>query len=473
MSRHGFAALASVIMLGLNACTSSAQRDTPLPPAPPAPSPEAPAASASGRPVPPTYAWTMSLTFRQDAASDQPAPTNGMNIVAHDGKLYAGMGTDGQPASVSQHSSYVFRKSASADPWQLDADFGPQTGRVGALESVQLSTDSSGRPIPGGPVSLLIAATNQNPGGTPKPVIARVRDDATGAWIDSRVSSATASVSQVREIVSHRDQVTGADLAFVAASPAPLGIYAGSYDPSAPGALRWNPVPEVQAASDRRKQKWFGMAEANGRLYASNNTGVFVRIDGEHPSWQRVADAAATGQDAATNPEWRGLVAVPNPTAVTGWPEQDMLVFSYANALWHMRAGGDHAIRKEYDLQQELQDQLDYPVPLAEAAFNRPNPVTTAGGAVYWPIGFDFAHGQPPAVDARAFLLLRDVDGSYTRQQIVDPSDPDRVLLLARDIVASPFASERGVLYATGYNSSVSHEPADRGTAWIAKGTAP
>ncbi|MEJ7722261.1 MAG: hypothetical protein WKF58_18350 [Ilumatobacteraceae bacterium] len=121
-------------------------------------------------------------------------------------------------------------------------------------------------------------------------------------------------------------------------------------------------------------------------------------------------------------------------------------------------------------MQQQLELEIGEDVPLAEAAFNRPNELVGVNGEVVWPIGFQFAHGEPPAIDNRAFFLLRDMQGNYTQLQTIDNADPDRVLIVARDMVAFPFSNEQGVIYAAGYNKSASNETADRGTAWVERG---
>lgn len=416
------------------------------------------------------YSWTQSLTFDPAAPSGVPTPNMGMNIVSHEGELYIGTSTNSEVPGQSARSSYVFHKVSTKAPWVLDTTFEPGTERVAAMESVTFERASDGSKIRGGPVSMVVAATNQNPNGNLVPVQARTRDDATGEWTSAPVSSDVLAVSQAREIVAHRDTVTGADLVFLAASPGPLGIYSGSYDAAAPGRIAWNPTPEIAAQSDRASEKWFGMAEANGALYASNNTGVFVRIDGPAPTWEMIADDSATGVATRTNPEFRGLTAVPNPKSVTGWPEDEMLIFSYANGMWRMRAGGDHAIQMEYDLQGVLESGLARPVPLAEAAFNRLNAVPQPDGSEGWLVGFDFSDVAMTQADPRALYLLRDERGNYAVDQIIAPEDPGRELILARDIVASPFREEPGVAYATGYNSSVSGDRAFNGRGWVYRG---
>jgi hypothetical protein len=136
------------------------------------------------------------------------------------------------------------------------------------------------------------------------------------------VSKTPVSEYNVRDLVVHRDQVTEADVVILGASPAPLGLFRAVYDPHAPGQLRWSDAPEpVEDQSDVVEDqsdvgKWFGMAEVNGALLASNRRAINRRLDGRVPRWVRVADFPPAGEGG--NPEIRGLTAVPNPSEQTG-----------------------------------------------------------------------------------------------------------------------------------------------------------
>ena len=66
-----------------------------------------------------------------------------------------------------------------------------------------------------------------------------------------------------------------------------LAATLGSYDPSAPGLLRGTPLLRSRPtpiAGSRSGSEWRKPTVAST---PRNNTGVFVRIDGTHPSWRR------------------------------------------------------------------------------------------------------------------------------------------------------------------------------------------
>lgn len=245
----------------------------------------APDASASDVGASFVLRWSPSLTFESVGPAGVPLPNNAMNMATHRGSLFVGMATVREPAGHSDNRSYVYRLDSAEGRWILDATFPPDTGRVDALESVRFATDHLGAPL-ASPVELLLASTNWA-SRTAYPVRVYVRDDEAGQWIETTVG-APLRTYEARQLAVHRDQVTGVDLVFVAASDAPLGIYAAGYDASAPGRLRWRREPELLAEVARGEPKWFGLAEANGALYASNR----VRSSGASTGLLRVGRAS-------------------------------------------------------------------------------------------------------------------------------------------------------------------------------------
>jgi acetyl esterase/lipase len=429
------------------------------------------------------FRWQPSLTFDAEKTKEGPLPVNAMQLVVHRGRLFCGMATSFERDRYSRSSSYIFSKAAADAPWELKVDFGPGTSRVGQLFSARFENDGDGQPIAGGPQEILVAFTMSLAGRRGVlPLQMRVRDDATGRWLTVDLPTPKVAGSNVREVWLHRDSVTGADLLFVGANPSPLGIFVGSYDPTAPGRIRWKTTPEIAAQGRRGTSKWFGMATVNGAMFASDVDSVFRRVDGPRPRWVRVLQfPRGVGDEGGA--EVRGLTAVPNPQSLTGWPEEKMLVLATQMKIWRMRVPADadethdHAV--ELDLLPWLSQRLGEPVIFAESAFNRLTPFQTASNATpLWPVGFQVIYPVPGKKLSRrdpgsyrlkddAWFLLRDAQANYTLHRI----DSDARLFLARDFKPSPFVNESHILYACGYNGS--HFKGSLGTAWIFKGTLP
>jgi hypothetical protein len=418
-------------------------------------------------------------------------PTNGMNITVHGASLFAGFGSDNEEDRYSDGRSYVYRKESAGAPWVLDVTFEPRSGRVAAIESLTFERDGDGDPLLGGPVTLLVAATNKFGAGSAQPAL-RVRDDETGTWSSVAFGPSVTSYN-IRAFAVHRDQVTGADLLFVGAGPEPLGIYRARYDEGADSLTFASEVEFIDAGS--RTGKWFAFATANGVLYGASRTGIYRRTDGPSPSWERVIDIpelpAMPG--AEVNLEYRGLVAVPS----LGGPESEMLFFYQQQRLWRARAGGDHAYEEETNLDDLFAEHTGYPVALAEAAFNPLVPMhLPVFPQPFLFISSEFVFGDlvaehvvapldpleagdmssRTAFSSVAHYLLRGHDGAYSPVcRMVDPANPDRITIIARDADGSPFAGEENVVYAVGFNASSyvgSGATGVNGKAWVYRGVA-
>jgi len=425
------------------------------------------------------FHWKPSLEF--DLVSGKgPLPVNAMQLVAHDGMLFCGMATSFERDRYSGASSYIYKKAGADESWQLEADFGPDTSRVGQMFSARFETDGDGKPIPGGPKEVLVAFT-MNIGGRSgtEALQVRVRDDETGVWRTHDLPTPRVPKANVREVWLHRDRVTGADLLFVAASPSPLGILIGSYDEEAPGGIRWQTEPEIVSKGRRGTGKWFGMATVNGVLLAADLDTVYRRQDGPEPTWTEVA-AFPRGVGDEGGAGVRGLTAVPNPGDLTDWPEDEMLFLATRMKLWRLRVPDEttmeHERTVELDLCPWLSVELDDTVVFAEAAFNRLEPfVPETGASPVWPVGFQVVYEVPGKTlsnqDPDSFrlkdhapFLLRDDRGCYTLDRI----DSEKRLFLVRDFHPSPFPANPNTLYGCGYNGS--YFKGSLGTAWIFRG---
>lgn len=117
-----------------------------------------------------------------------------MSLVAHRGKLFAGLGywmdvpyLEDKPAGPWTGAQVVVKDSAES-PWRVEVSFGPSYLRTEALARLTLTTDGFGnRLVP--PVTLLVAGpSDQDPSGT-KWATAWTLDDDTGTWTASRVAT--------------------------------------------------------------------------------------------------------------------------------------------------------------------------------------------------------------------------------------------------------------------------------------------
>ncbi len=118
----------------------------------------------------------------------------------------------------------------------------PRHIAVSTLNVVTFGPDARGQALPA-PVSLLLASTWDVTG---RPM-GCCRRQTWPWWFGTMLAQDRPSgkfLPQVNLISLHHDQQTGADLAFAGDTD---GIYAGAFDQTAPGHIRWNTTPELDA----------------------------------------------------------------------------------------------------------------------------------------------------------------------------------------------------------------------------------
>jgi len=402
-------------------------------------------------------------------------------LTTHGGKLYAGNGFwEDRPGPEGPQGPQILVLDSLGGSWRVDHAFEERmpNGRwrdlaVGALSEAVFATDASGRTLPQ-PVALLIASTWDLTGA------ARVftREDATGAWTAVTLTydrPAPDFLPQIRAFGTHRDTVTDVDLVF--AGEMPRGIFAGAYDPSAPGRIRWSAAPELDASSVSTDFSGLaGMlrvssfAEANGRLYAAVGQQIFERIDGPAPHWRLIYTNPRPGHSETG---LRGLTTIAGGAALLASVEG-----SAARLVRIDLATGTETT--ELDLQSFLARGWGMPVNYTIAAYNDMTAVHIPGRGDALLLGvmafiprtapiaaghrvFNVGYGQ---VEGGAWFLARWPDGHYDLHQVTAPFSAPAVAV--RSIRVSPFPGDGGAIYVAGYDANKA--PAHN-TAWIARAT--
>jgi hypothetical protein len=418
----------------------------------------------------------------RDAAGRFAGGTEMRLLTAHAGRLYAGNGYwEDRPGPEGPQGAQILVLDGPGVPWRVDHAFEERlrNGRwrdlaVGALAEASFATDGSGASLPR-PVSLLLASTWDLTGA------ARVftRDDATGRWSAVTLAQdrpAHDFLPQIRSFGMHRDRVTGVDLVF--AGEMPRGIFAGTYDPAAPGQIRWSAAPELDASSVSSafsglagRLRVSGFAEANGRLYAAVGQQIYERIDGRMPQWHLVYSNPKPGHSETG---LRGLTAIPTEAggeallaAVEGTAPRVMRIDprdgsevaeldfdDFLARAWGMRPA--YVISAYNDMARVTDPGRGEGLLIGFIAFIPRNVPIAAGHGVV-----DAGYGQ---ADSGAWYLVRWPDGHYDLHRVT--ASFDHPLLGMRSAVASPFPGEGDVVYFAGYDTIKA--PAHN-TAWIAR----
>ncbi|MCX7702674.1 MAG: alkaline phosphatase family protein [Planctomycetota bacterium] len=405
--------------------------------------------------------------------------TETMRLVAHKGKLFAAMGfwmdipylkpKGERPWTGSQ----VLVKESADGQWRVDANFGENSVRVDAMESLIFTTDSSGKKLEK-PVTLLVACPSDV--GLDKKSYPQVwvRDDETGKWSRTQIVEVEKRASSVRSVCTHIDRVTGVHHIFAGVTGQ---IHRGVYDPDVEGKLRWVAEPELTGFG-----RVMAFAECNSVLYASTGTkkqedgsvkgGIYKRIDGKEPKWELVWQwehiELESGDEANI---LRGL------TKLRTLEGREVLIGTHRGTVYRIepQEDGQHKIVKELDIKEYFAKVwgLDSYKGPTLTAYNRCVPFKNPmNGEEVLLLGTWVKHPDyPEPPHSGAYFLIRRPSGSYEHQLIYDFSNPPekgKEIEATRTIEISPFPEDEGkVLYFGGYDCAgrESHN-----TAWIYKG---
>jgi len=415
--------------------------------------------------------------------------TEAMWLAGHDEKLFAAIGyAADRPGDDPQPGAQIVRKDSPDDHWQVDHAFGPGCMRVEALVSVAFLTDAKGRKLPK-PVPRLVASPSELQRSSPNSAVF-IRDDASGKWVRSDIASGNLGV---RSFGSHVDRVTGVHHLFAGLNRG--GVVRGSYDPAAPGGIRWEKDSERDTAAYRSDGKVYDFsrvlcfAECNGDLYMASRItldaanqpvdgGLYCRMDGPKPEWKLVSRWSV--DPAILQSRYlRGLTAVPDPKG----GQQEVLVanFEYPGTLVRFDPKETDRGLMTPELEIDIKDYFNqaWNTPNARrrgaiAAYNRFLPVTDPrSGEPLWLAGAWVERpGSPNPPNNGSCYLIRHRDGRYDWGYIYDAEHPvpaGHKLTGCRDIEPSPFPGEQGrVLYFCGYDGGVGP---GHNTAWIYRGT--
>jgi len=381
--------------------------------------------------------------------------TECLYLVPHKGMLFAAIGYWTDTTSVDPvPGAQVLRKDAPDSPWMEDIH-SPVSVRIHSLASIVFETDSTGAPL-SSPETLLLAAPDW--AVYPYPIKVFSRNDLTGTWEEMIIDSASTK-PLVRCFGMHRDTVTGVDMVF--AGTGTRKISAGFYDEAVTGKIRWKAEPELDQSWTETGRRVLAFTNCNGLLYASVDTSVFLRYDGESPYWEEVY----SWERHPEHPHMRGITAVPNPF---GAGEVIIGAREKPGVIERIDPSAGHVVTMELDLHTYFNTHWDTVSNVTLAAYNdMPEFVIPETGDTVNLIGIQVYN---PLDRISTWFLVRYRDASYEHYRIhdyfLDPNHPQ--LRASRTICQSPWESDSGkVIYAGGYdgNSGENHN-----TAWIFRG---
>jgi arylsulfatase A-like enzyme len=423
--------------------------------------------------------------------------TEGMSLVAHKGRLFAGIGywNDiyyGAGSPDPHPGAQVLVKDAWNAPWRQDAAFGQTFLRIENLSSITLTTDKNGAVL-NPPVTLLLAGSGEMPppyGPELRRPVVWVRNDTNNTWTPTYPGPAISGGRTTRVLVDHMDSVTGIHHVFVGFGGANNNFVRGGYNATT-GLIDWDSTSELTGS-----ERMLSAGVCNGVLYAciggngivgDNVGGVFYREDGPTPQWKFVYEWPLNG---TKNPDVRGFTAVPHPKGF-GYEVALVTLESFGSIYCIDPIGGDprngHTVTEELSIQTFLGDEwrngvkLDFPT---LSSYNdmpeiqhpgTGQPVRFIGLGLEHPLGYGTQEGNS------AYYLLRHLDATYEWGRVFDPAEPlpnndadEHGLRATRAVRLSPFPEDGGrVLYFSGFDAAAVVDWTYHNTAWIHRAVLP
>ncbi|MCX5684928.1 MAG: hypothetical protein NT049_14775 [Planctomycetota bacterium] len=402
--------------------------------------------------------------------------TETMSLLAHGGKLFAGLGDwmdvpyrqarGDQPWTGAQ----ILVKDAAAAAWRVDLSFGDDYLRTESLFSATFTTDAKGRALAPPALMLIAGPSDWNTSG-PRWATAWTRDDATGRWTKTEIAREPRHAG-ARSFATHLDKTSGVHHLFAGVSAG--AIFRGAYDPEAAGRIRWQPEPELTGTG-----RPMAMAETGGVLYAAcgikddtpQSGGLFRRIDGPQPKWELVYrwpyKAAEQGDETTI---LRGLTAVPDPLG--GKQEVFIATRAFGGAVQRIDPTKGFAATVELNIRMFFAKAWGVEILRGPclSAYNRFVPaVHPVTGEKIHLMGVWVEHPQqadPP--HNGSYYLVRRADGTYEWGCVYDTAHPVAAgsgLHGTRAIEVSPFPEDRGRVFYFGGHDCAYRE--SHNTAWI------
>ena len=448
--------------------------------------------------------WTRVMTTRDyeagttDSAGKFMGGTETLSLVAHGGKLFAGIGfwndvrfigdmTDPYPGAQ------VLVKEAAGAPWKQEIAFGEQYLRTESLQTFSITTDQDGNPLDE-PVELLLA-------GTSPPVIGNIPlynevyvwiRDVAGSWTRTSPGSVNAGFPVARLLFDHVDRETGVHNIFCAYGSR-TNLVRGGYNPNT-GLIEWQETPELQGP-----RRMLSAGTCNGYLYGcigsdgdpdNEEGGVFWREDGPVPKWHFIHEFPPNPESA--HQDVRGFIGVPHPKGL-GYEVGLVSVHALSKISYFDPIGGDprngHVVVDELYTEQFLSDEWNDGLPLdyepTIAAYNdMPEFVDPSTGETVHFLGLwvkDHPAEAGTPEDLNTWYLIRYPNGTYEWGQIIDPAHqspyPDYKLYpglrACRCARPSPFPEEAGRVFYSGGFDAATPDSDHHNSAWIYRSELP
>ncbi len=428
-----------------------------------------------------------------DATGWRLGGTETTGLVAHDGKLFAAIGSYGDyPLSGTWVGAQILSKNSPTDNWHTDTGADTNLFRqhraVEVLKEITFTKqDTIALPAP---VKHLIASLSDVTaiGGTT--VSARTRVG-SGAWEHSTIAT-TAAPAYALTFATHLDRdadniggddgtpESNAGREQIFAGLTNGAVYRGIYQFGASGRIAWDTTAELLPTT---LGPVTAIADVNGILYAACGkrqdtaadpvTGGLYKRDDHTDTWSLVYSWSTPLPVYSTPADERVITSLTNVPDPRGCGHNILLAArSWPGVIERIDPERGDSVSVELDVRDFFARHWNTPgirisdVRVGYTGFTPfTDPVT--GENVHL-LGLWISH---PSTGAGSYFLVRHLDGTYEPANIATFTPalpPAQTLRASRCMAVSPFAGDAGSVFYFGGYETAGEESHD--TAWIARG---
>lgn len=430
------------------------------------------------------FEWSKNLDLPYtDQNGNALTGTEVIHLVTHKGKIFGGNSYWNETTAPRRGQIWV-KETANAN-WKRDYQMPPSHSRVTSLYSFTFSRDKNGNTINAD--TMLFAGATYDYGNGSGPAVVFMRNDANHTWLahNFQTTNHNFGYTQIRSMGFHRDKVTGADIVFAGANPAPTGTYAGRYDANVAGKIVWDATPEFTPTGFQRVM---GFAVCADTLYMATQREIYKRIDGTNPQWVQVFNLTnptlVNTYAPNLNVYWlndediRGFRTINNPNG-----SGQVLIFGALNHIFRIAPQNNYQLTAEQNIETVLENATGHDFHYLQTQIIKDYKIPSTNETVQL-IGFEAFYDttylkQNPQPNLGGFnkqgwYFERVQNGNtinYQLKEIIDyniVNQPDS-LARVRTFEVSPFAQDSGkVVYAGGFAPWFIGGVTN--TAWIYKG---
>ena len=340
--------------------------------------------------------------------------------------------------------------------WSVDLDLDSYYLRPEILKEIIFTKDFNGNLLDTPDTLLIVGAYSSNFIFGPVISSAFVRDDNSGNWNQTIIYEGDLPAGEsysIRDMELYTDQVTGNEHLLI--SVGTKGIFSGSYNPNIEGKIQWNVEPEIGPFNIRS----LGITITNNSLYFSSGNKIYVRNDGETPTYSIVHDFSDLSSNINSAVGGiRGLTSIDNPNT----NDESLLLMwcpdgQSKGTVFRLDSNTSGGFDREYEIKLSLLVEDYLPgttVNYVLGAYNEFIKVYDyTENEFYHLVGFEatIQGGNYPSWNgyySGALFALRNNNAEYQLEEINGAiSFEDSPLVATRCYAQSPFANENAIYF--------------------------